>query len=200
LMRRALTEVPLVVWLDADVLLIRDDEDIASHLHPADFQALAIEHVPAEHRVNPNTGVWAMRSQPTAFEFLDAVEAVGPQPGPWADQGAVLAALGWDRGDEQYRWARPGRGSRFLAATSWLPSGWNQPYVTGRVESEIYNGSTGSYVDRPVVAHPHALHFMGMTPSARQRHMSTVLESLGLGPAPGQPGAGNAAAILAGSL
>ncbi len=178
LLRRALNDFSLAVWLDADVLLLRDDEDIATHLHPEHFQALALEHVPAEHRVNPNTGVWVLRSQPAAFAFLDAVEAAGPQPGPWADQGAVLAALGWHRGDGRYHWAGPGRGSRFLAGTSWLPPGWNQPYVTGRVESELYNGSASSYVDRPLVTDPHALHFMGMTPAARYRHMTAVADSV----------------------
>jgi hypothetical protein len=172
LLRQALSRFALVVWIDADVLLLRTDEDIASHLHPQHFQALALEQVPAEHRINPNTGVWVLRSHPMTTAFLDAVEAAGPQPGPWADQGAVLAALGWDRGDETYHWARPGRGNRFLTNTSWLPTGWNQPFVTGRLEAELYNGTCNSYTDRPVVAHPHALHFMGMTPSARHRHMA----------------------------
>lgn len=148
LLRKALTHYQLVVWLDADILLTRNDEDIASHLHPRHFQALALEQVPAEHRINPNTGVWVLRSHPDTFEFLDAVEAAGPQPGPWADQGAVLAALGWDCGDDNYHWARPGRGSKFLAGTS------------------------DSYTDRPLVTNPHALHFMGMTPAARRRHMA----------------------------
>jgi hypothetical protein len=178
LLRRALRDYPVAVWLDADVLLLRDDDDIAAHLHPDHFQALALEQVPAEHRVNPNTGVWVLRSHPDAFAFLDAVEGAGPQPGPWADQGAVLAALGWHRGDDRYQWAGPGAGTAFLAGTSWLPPGWNQPYVTGRIDSEIYNGSADSYVDRPLVARPHALHFMGMSPAARHRHMSSVANSV----------------------
>jgi hypothetical protein len=118
LLREALASFPLALWLDADILLTRDDEDIASHLHADHFQALALEQVPYEHRVNPNTGVWLLRSCPAAFAFLGAVSTAGPQPGPWADQGAVLAALDWDRGDQRYRWARPGRGNQFLAGTS----------------------------------------------------------------------------------
>ena len=175
LLRRALRSSPQVLWLDADVLLTRDDEDVAMHLHPRAFQALALEHVPHEHRVNPNTGVWLLRSCPQAFAFLDAVERAGPQPGPWADQGAVLAALGWDRGDERYHWARPGAGGGFLDGTSWLPPGWNQPYLGGRVDGELFNSCARSYADRPEVADPHALHFMGMTPPARARHMRSVL-------------------------
>jgi hypothetical protein len=178
LLREALHEYPLALWLDADVLIARTDEDVAVHLHPDHFQALVLEQVPAEHRANPNTGVWLMRSCPAAFEFLDAVEAIGQQPGPWADQGAVLAALGWNRGDENYHWAGPGRGSRFLGGTSWLPFGWNQPYLEGRTADTCYNGAAESYVGRPTVPFPFAIHFMGMTSAARLHHMAAVAASL----------------------
>jgi hypothetical protein len=178
LLRQALASFPMALWLDADILLTRDDQDIASHLHPDHFQALVMEHVPYEHRVNPNTGVWLMRSCPAAFAFLEAVRTTGPQPGPWADQGAVLAALDWDRGDERYHWARPGRGNQFLAGTSWLPPGWNQPYLGGRTDQNVFSSSAQSYADRPVVSHPHALHFMGMAPAARYRHMAAVAKTL----------------------
>ncbi len=178
LLREGLLDHPIAIWLDADVLLCRDDEDIAMHLHPWDFQALALEHVPYEHRVNPNTGVWVMRSGPAAFAFLDAVEAAGPQPGPWADQGAVLAALGWDRGDERYWWARPGRGSSFLSGTAWLPPGWNQPYLGVRDDTDLFNSCAESYRDRPAVSDPHALHFMGMSPEARYHRMSAAMKPL----------------------
>jgi len=82
LLRQALRTFPMALWLDADVLLTRHDDNVATHLHPDAFQALALEHVPYEHRVNPNTGVWLLRSCKQAFDFLDAVEAAGPQPGP----------------------------------------------------------------------------------------------------------------------
>ena len=172
LLRDALRNHPLALWIDADVLLIRHDEDVSIHLHPEHFQALALEQVPAEHRVNPNTGVWLLRSCAESTAFLDAVQQAGPQPGPWADQGAVLAALGWDRGDQRYHWARPGVGSRFLAGTSWLPPGWNQPWTEGRDAADCFNSAADSYADRPRVPNPHALHFMGMTPAARYRAMA----------------------------
>jgi hypothetical protein len=174
LLRNALMCHELVVWFDADVLIQRDDEDIADHLHPEHFQAMALEQVPAEHRINPNTGVWMFRSCPSAFAFLAAVEACGPQPGPWADQGAVLAALGWDRGDLSYRWAGPGAGSEFLRRTSWLPPSWNQPYLGPRSPEESFNSDVASYDGRPAVERPHAVHFMGLTPDARYRHMATA--------------------------
>ncbi len=172
LLREALRSHPLVLWLDADVLLTRTDEDVTSHLHPDAFQALALEQVPHEHRINPNTGVWLLRSGARATAFLDDVERAGPQPGPWSDQGAVLAALGWHRGDERYHWARPGSSTEHLDGTSWLPPGWNQPYLGGRADAELFNSSARSYDDRPQVRNPHALHFMGMTPAARHLRMS----------------------------
>ena len=174
LLREALTRYDVAVWFDADVLVLRDDEDVAGHLHPHHFQSFALEQVPAEHRVNPNTGVWVLRSCASAFAFLDAVEAQGPQPGPWADQGAVLAALGWDRGDDAYHWAGPGLGSAYLRRTSWLPSSWNQPYVGPRSPTDSYNSDPASYADRPTVSRPHAVHFMGLTPEARYRYMAAA--------------------------
>lgn len=175
LLRAALADHPLVLWLDADVLVLRQDEDITRHLHPDHFQALALEHVPSEHRVNPNTGVWLMRSGPESSAFLDAVERAGQQPGPWADQGAVLAALGWHRGDQDYRWAGPGLGSRFLLGTSWLPTSWNQPFVEGRRDVDCFTSAASSYADRPQVTDPHVLHFMGLSPVARHRAMGRTL-------------------------
>lgn len=174
LLRAALAEHRHALWLDADVLLQRTDDDVLRHLHPHDFQALALEQVPSEHRVNPNTGVWLLRSCPQAFAFLDAVERAGQQPGPWADQGAVLHALGWDRGDARYHWARPGVGNVFSGSTSWLPPGWNAPYLGHRSDEDVFNSVAASYADRPRVDAPHALHFMGMTPAARYRAMSAV--------------------------
>ena len=182
LLRQALRWYPLVLWLDADVLLTRVDEDVTTYLHPAAFQALALEYVPHEHRVNPNTGVWLLRSCPQAFAFLEAVNVAGPQPGPWSDQGAVLAALGWDLGDDRHHWARPGPGGPALVGTSWLPPGWNQPYLEGRVDEDLFNSCARSYAGRPQVADPHALHFMGMTPAARYQHMRAAVAPVPVAP------------------
>lgn len=123
LLREALTRFAMALWVDADVLICRYDEDVASHLPTGDFQALGLEQVPHEHRVNPNTGVWLMRSGPAAFAFLDEVLSVGRQPGPWADQGAVLAALGWDAAT-----SGTGERGRVEAAVSWpAPRGCRPP-------------------------------------------------------------------------
>ena len=137
----------MALWLDADVLVMRTDEDIADHLHPHHFQASALEHVPFEHRLNPNTGVWLMRSRPEAFSFLDAVSAAGRQPGPWSDQGAVLAALGWRRGDavtSSTAGPVPGLGSPFLIAHQ-LAAHRVEPALPRRAERprRCYNSLAG---------------------------------------------------------
>lgn len=187
LLRQALREHRLVVWLDADVLLLRQDEDVAGLLRPRSFQGLVLETVPAEQRTNPNTGVWVLRSCPAAVAFLQAVETAGPQPGPWSDQGAVLAALGWHRGDERYRGARPGVGNAFARSTTWLPGRWNQPYLGPRDDDEAFGSAADSYRDRPDHPDPCALHFMGLTAAARRRRM---VHALGVGREPALSGAG----------
>ena len=167
-----------VLWVDAAARGRRTAAAVADHLRPGDAHGLVLEQVPAEHRVNPNTGVWLL-CRDGGRELLDTVARLGPQPGPWSDQGALLAALGWDLGDERHHGARPGRGSVFLERTSWLPTSWNQPFVEGRVADDCFNSAADTYADRPTVAAPHALHFMGLTPEARFRHMSAHLRLAG---------------------
>src|SRR5687768_8853715 len=152
-LRQALEVFELVLWIDPDTILLRDDEDVADHLHPLHFQAIGIEHVPAEHRITPTTGAWLLRSCPEAFAFLDEVEST-----------SLLDALGWDRGDAQQHWARPGAGSAHLAGTGWLPPSWTQPYL----DQHAADG-------RPRALDPHALHFSGLPPADRYRAMAQVV-------------------------
>jgi hypothetical protein len=44
----------------------------------------------------------------------------------------------------------------------------------GRAAADLSNSRAESYADRPVVAAPYALHFMGLPPQARYRHMAAV--------------------------
>ncbi len=57
--------------------------------------------------------------------------------------------------------------------------GWNQPYPGVRADDECFNSTPESYDDRPQVADPYVLHFMGMTPVARYRHMRAVAAAHG---------------------
>lgn len=169
LIRKFLGEYGTAAWFDADVVIRRYTDDIARHLGSNAFQGLVLHHVPAEDRINPNTGVWVFNNSPEAFDFLDTVEEIGMPDGRWADQGAVMRALGWECGDERYHGARiPKDGSRFMAGTTWLPTDWNEPYCgEGRPNPE-------AYVGRPQAVDPHAIHFMAMTIEDRMKYMGNV--------------------------
>lgn len=165
IVRKALSNSALVVWLDADVLIKRFDEDIADNLSEVSYQGLVLHDVPAENRINPNTGVWVMRQCVESFDFLDAVEEVGMISNRWADQAAVMQALGWPMGDERHHGTyMPTESNKFLRGTDWLPTSWNQPYCENRPNPE-------AYVGRPVVERPNALHFMAMTIEDRMIYM-----------------------------
>lgn len=157
LLRQALARHEVVAWFDADVLIRRFDDDPAMHLRDDAFQGLVLHAVPAERRINPNTGVWILRNAPESFEFLDIVQGMGLPEGRWADQGAVMRALEWTLGDDRYFGAQmPERHNRFLRGTAWLPIGWNQPHCEHRSNPD-------AYVGRPLTTEPHAVHLMAMT-------------------------------------
>lgn len=180
LLREALDSFDIVVWFDADVMIRRFDDDIASHLAPDKFQAFALEQVPQDRRVNPNTGVWVMRGGRQASRFLRSVERAGQQRGPWADQAAVMKVLGWDRGGSIYHGAGPGFGSAFLSGTGWLPPSWNQLHtVPGESQTGVHAV--------PRVSDPHALHFAGMSIAERETHMRQILERVMADAADGSP-------------
>jgi glycosyltransferase involved in cell wall biosynthesis len=169
LLREAVKDYDIVVWLDADVMICRFDDDIAFHLAPEKFQAFALEQVPQDQRINPNTGVWVMRGGRQAGRFLRAIEKAGQQRGPWADQATVMKVLGWHRGGQIYHGAGPGAGSRFLHGTGWLPPSWNQLYaVPGEDVTSVHAV--------PRVPEPYALHFAGMSIDEREPVMRRTLE------------------------
>ena len=101
LVRSALREARLVLWLDADVRPPRQDEDLAGLLRPRAFQALART---ADGR--PDPGVWLLRSCPAAVTLLQAaalcgsLEAALPEvergttwlPGRWGPRTAGVLA------------------------------------------------------------------------------------------------------------
>lgn len=165
ILKKALGNSALVVWFDADVLIKRFDEDIAANLSEESYQGLVLHDVPAEDRINPNTGVWVMRQCTESFEFLDAVGQVGMVSSRWADQAAVMQVLGWPMGDERHHGTHmPTESNKFFQGTDWLPIGWNQPYCENRPNPE-------AYVGRPLVEYPNAVHFMAMTIEDRMIYM-----------------------------
>ena len=123
LLREAVDRFDLVLWLDADTIVRRFDQDIADDLPSGSFQGLVRERFPT--RVNPNTGVWLLRGATAASRFLEVVAGIGQLDHSWADQAAVCQALGWDVGDHHGHGARPTGDSPYRNATAWLPDEWN---------------------------------------------------------------------------
>jgi hypothetical protein len=157
--RSALEHSDVALWLDADVLICRTDADVLDSLSKSDYQGLVLHNVLLENRTNPNTGVWVMRNTKKSFDFLDKISTIGMPEGRWADQGAVLRALGWFLGDAYYKGARmPDVPTEFMQGTAWLPNGWNQPYLK-------------KYAGPVTEPNPYAVHFMGMSASECLKHM-----------------------------
>jgi hypothetical protein len=83
-----------VLWLDADVVVVRNDRDILDDL-PADAPMGMVVHRTPDGAV-PNCGVWLVRSE--AAEFLESLWPLKGfnRSGCWWEQAALIAALGGD--------------------------------------------------------------------------------------------------------
>lgn len=166
IIKSALQSYDIVLWLDADTLIERFDRDIVNDVKSDDFQGLVLHNVPFERRVNPNTGVWLLKSTDIANAFIDSILDCGMPQGRWADQAALMHTLGWNMGDANFYGAAPPQfPNQYTARTTWLPIGWNQPFVERRPNSE-------AYVGRPLIDNPYIVHYMSMTPSERLTYMS----------------------------
>lgn len=170
LLRTLVPAYDLVVWIDADAVILRADRDIAEDLPRDCFQGLVLETFP--DRRNPNTGVWVLRGGSDAGAFLDAVLGLGQLDHSWADQATVCRLLGWELGDRHGAGARPARPSGYLAGTAWLPADWNRvrPSETARIR-----------------------HFAGMALPTRLEAMRRVVAQGCETPAPWESGTGGTA-------
>jgi predicted O-methyltransferase YrrM len=137
LLRRALAQFDLALWIDADAAVVDGEADIADELKPGAFQALV------EHRTPqgdcPNAGVWLLRSCPTSDAFLDVVwGSTDVIDHPWWETAAACTALGYEL--EPTCWRT--RDSEFLPGTQWLATDWNS-------------------IPQDRAAHPRIAHFPG---------------------------------------
>jgi hypothetical protein len=94
LLRRLILEFDVVLWVDADALVLDDAPDIASELAPRRFLHLV------EHRVDgarvPNTGVALLRGGSISARFLDRVWAQRRFVHHlWWENAATLHLLGY---------------------------------------------------------------------------------------------------------
>jgi hypothetical protein len=163
MVREALGSYELVLWIDADAVIVDGSRDIADELEPGATLAL-VRH--GERQV-PNTGVMLWRAGDVARDLLDRTwNATRFIHHPWWENAALLDVLGYQlpgalepglRGRlhrrRPFRLARP---SPFLAATQFLGLEWNSVYL-----------------DR--AAAPRIVHCVGVPVEQRARDMKAAL-------------------------
>jgi hypothetical protein len=119
LIRSLLDKHELVLWLDADIVIVRSDRDIADELPGDRFMAM-VEHT-VGGKVNPNTGVMAIRSGDEARRFFDAVwQKTEYLNHRWWEQAAVMDLLGYDPETGERV-----RESEWHDRVHWLGKEWN---------------------------------------------------------------------------
>lgn len=95
LLRELAAEHDLVVWLDADLVVVDTSVDIATELDPGRFLYM-VEHATAAGRM-PNSGVMLLRGGSETIAFLDAVYAQEDLVHhKWWENAAICRLLGYE--------------------------------------------------------------------------------------------------------
>ena len=109
-----------VLWLDADVLIVAPEEDVATCV-PANCLQGMVAHS-RRGGLTPNTGVWLTR--PGMIPYLvQAWEMTQYIHHPWWEQAAIIELMGFSlQGLVSHPPQVP---NDFYAQTAWLPLHWN---------------------------------------------------------------------------
>jgi hypothetical protein len=112
-------EYDLLLWLDADLMVVDGRVDIASELEPGRFLYLVEHHTP-EGQV-PNAGVMMVRTGDDCAAFLDEVWAQEDLVDhPWWESAAISRLLGYELNP-----ARPVTETAWRKKTKLLSGRWN---------------------------------------------------------------------------
>jgi hypothetical protein len=159
MIRAALDRHELVLWIDADAVIVDGREDIAGEL-ASDAQLALVQHR-RDGALIPNTGVMLWRSGEFARALLDRVWANTRYLNhPWWENAALLDALGYtiprfNRADRLLR--RRLRAAHPVDGVQFLPGHWNW-----------------SYLDR--AENPRIVHCLGVPVEQRLRDMQAALD------------------------
>ncbi len=94
LIRELLENHDVVLWIDADAIIVDETQDIADEAGPGDWMCLC-RHETSEGSV-PNTGVWMFVACTQAKKFLESVDAHrGFDHHHWWENAAVIDLLGY---------------------------------------------------------------------------------------------------------
>jgi hypothetical protein len=126
LIRRLLDVYAVVLWVDADAIILDDSVDPLTVVAPGSYQALVKHRWMGQEQ--PCTGVWLLRSTDRAKALLDALWADDryAHEHPW-EQAALMALLGY----ESIAPGIPGRPTCWTQGTQWLDGEWDEiPILT----------------------------------------------------------------------
>jgi hypothetical protein len=113
-----------VLWLDADVVIVAPEEDLAVLVPATCLQALVVHINRRKQRtsVAPNTGVWLVRRD--MRPYLNRVWAMKQYiDHPWWEQAALIDLMGFSLRGVMSR--APKKANELYARTFLLPAHWN---------------------------------------------------------------------------
>jgi hypothetical protein len=112
----------LLLWLDADLMIVDGRRDVADELEDGRFLYL-VEHETKEGRM-PNSGVMLLRTGPDCMAFLDAVWAQEDMVAhKWWENAAIARLLGYELDPP-----RPVRSTSWRSRTKLISPRWNSVY------------------------------------------------------------------------
>lgn len=132
-----------ILWLDADVVVIDNRENVFDSVS-GDWWHAVVQHDTPSGLV-PNCGVWLVRPQmvPTLRSVWDEGRNITHL---WWEQASILERMGYTVTDKPH--ATPGDSTELLEHTGWLDSRWNHhPLDAEKTETPAFVHVTG-YKDR----------------------------------------------------
>jgi hypothetical protein len=119
ILRDLLARHEVVVWLDADLMILDGRRDIADDL-PADRLMAMVEHHTKEGQM-PNSGVWVLRGGDEAIALMDEIWAQEDLVDHrWWENAAICRLLGYSLDP-----VGPESPTVLTARTAWLDGRWN---------------------------------------------------------------------------
>lgn len=178
LLRSLIDRFDVVLWVDADAMVVAFDVDPIAEMRPDTFQGIVGQ--PKFHGA-PNTGVWLVQADDRARSFLDAVWAKTEHTdSPMWEQAAVYDLLGFrvptgeDVGSTSWR-----------EQTTWLAREWNE--VSQLDDGRIRHYASRSHeervrrmrIDQAAVKDQRARHLYLTAQFAARRHALRLVTHLG---------------------
>jgi hypothetical protein len=157
LLLELLESYELVVWIDADAIIVDGTCDLADEVRTDRWMYLSRMRTP--EGLVPNTGVWMFTQGPESKNFLEAVYARAAfLHHKWWENAAVIDLLGY-----QFDPVRPGAENDFTAGVSYLDRTWNS-------------------IGADPAPNPRIKHYCGLPVEVRRAALAADLAALDRGP------------------